>query len=178
MAAVASRRGSKGDRTLGRSIAWIPSANSRKARNKWRNACFRAITAANEARVVGSAATRQRRAPPAIKPVTNIVRGENIRQLLLQNSVARSCAHARTPARVCVHYTEAWNNAVPFMAKEEAVESPPARILQVYSKRKGLLHAISHYRADRFVFFPVSIPAAGPRRDKFSLSPRTVPLQD
>lgn len=96
---AASRRGSKGDRTLGRSIAWIRSVNSRKARNKWRNACFRAITAANEARVVGSAATRQRRAPPAIKPVTNIVRGENIRQLLLQNSVARSCAHARTRVR-------------------------------------------------------------------------------
>lgn len=25
---------------------------------------------------------------------------------------------------VCVHYTEARNNAVPFMVKEEAVESP------------------------------------------------------
>lgn len=66
---------------------------------------------------------------PAIKPVTrNIVNAGK----------TYDSYFCRILSRVCVHYAEAWNNAVPFMAKEEKRlnHPPPAPILQVYSNEK------------------------------------------
>lgn len=111
---------------------------------------------------------------PAIKPVTrNIVNAGK----------TYDSYFCRILSRVCVHYAEAWNNAVPFMAKEEKRlnHPPPAPILQVYSNEK-VYYTRRYYIGggggiDSFSFRFIS--AAGPRRDKFSVSPaRTVPLED
>lgn len=97
-----------------------PSMNSRKARNKSRNACFRAITAANEARVVGDEAAK---GPAGDKTShEHCTRGKHTTTTSAEFCRAQ-LRPSRALARVCVHYTEAWNNAVPLMAKEEAVES-------------------------------------------------------